>query len=509
VQAWVDRRVLAGPAPDRARPVAVAERSDCLATAGAAKWRHAELLQGRNVIRIFRHYLPKGLVILGLSEVFVLWGALYLGSQVRYGGFATQAHLTATSGRALLFVVVMWVVMTAFGLYQRELKEGQWGYFPRLIVSLSLGFLVFCTLLPILPSLVLPPAVLASVVLVALCGTILTRLMYLAVANRAAVHRQVLVLGTGRRARAIQALAQGSPGRPGFQVVGFMPCGEREDRGGPLVLRSDQSLAAIARSYRVTEIVVGSRDRRQTLPVNELLECKLAGTRVMDLTTFFERESGRIELESLNTSWLVFADGFEQGVLKTWIKRIFDVAASIALLIVCLPIMVITAILVKFEDNGPVLYRQDRVGQAGRVFPLFKFRSMRVNAENDGTPQWASHNDSRVTRIGAFIRKVRIDELPQVFNVLRGDMSFVGPRPERPFFVDKLARDIPYYGYRHTIKPGITGWAQVRYPYGASVEDAIEKLKYDLYYVKNNTLFLDLIILFQTIQVVIFQDGAR
>ena len=475
----------------------------------AAKWRHAELLQGRNVIRIFRHYLPKGLVILGLSEVFVLWGALYLGSQVHYGGFATHIHLAATSGRALLFVLVMWVVMTAFGLYKRELKEGPWGYFPRLVVSLALGFLMFCTLLPILPSLILPLPVLASVVLVALCGTILTRLLYLAVASRVAVHRLVLVLGTGRRARAVHALAQGGCKRPGFHIVGFVPCGEWEDTNGPLVLRGDQSLADIARAHRVTEIVVGNRDRRQSLPINELLECKLAGTRVMDLTTFFERESGRIELESLNTSWLVFADGFDQGILKTWIKRAFDIAASIALLIVCLPVMAITAILIKLEDRGPVLYRQDRVGQNGRVFPLRKFRSMRVDAENGGTPQWACRNDQRVTRVGAFIRKVRIDELPQVFNVLRGDMSFVGPRPERPFFVDTLARDIPYYGYRHTIKPGITGWAQVRYPYGASVADAIEKLKYDLYYVKNNTLFLDLIILFQTVQVVIFQDGAR
>jgi sugar transferase (PEP-CTERM system associated) len=229
----------------------------------------------------------------------------------------------------------------------------------------------------------------------------------------------------------------------------------------------------------------------------------------MDLTTFFERESGRIELESLNTSWLVFADGFEQGLFKAWVKRAFDMAVSAVLLLVCMPIMVITAILIKLEDHGPVFYRQDRVGQGGHVFSLLKFRSMRVNAEKDGAPQWARQNDARVTRLGAFIRKARIDELPQAFNVLRGDMSFVGPRPERPFFVDQLRRDIPYYGYRHAIKPGITGWAQVRYPYGASVEDAIEKLKYDLYYVKNNTLFLDLIILFQTVQVVIFQDGAR
>ncbi len=461
------------------------------------------------MIRIFRHYLPKGLLILGLSEIVVLWGALYLGAQVRYAGLAGGAHLGATSGKALLFVLVMLTVMTALGLYQRELKEGQWGYFPRLIVSLSLGFLVFCVLLPVLPSLVLPPAVLASVVLVALCGMMLTRILYLAVVNHTAINRQVLVLGTGRRARAIHALAKGGAGRPGFRIVGFVACGEREEAEGPLVLRGDQSIAAIARNNRVTEIVVGSRDRRLALPINELLECKLAGTRVMDLTTFFERESGRIELESLNTSWLVFADGFEQGLLKAWIKRVFDVVVSVALLIACMPIMVITAIVIKLDDYGPVFYRQDRVGQGGRVFSLFKFRSMRVNAEKDGTPRWASQNDSRVTWLGAFIRKVRIDELPQAFNVLRGDMSFVGPRPERPFFVDQLARDIPYYSYRHAIKPGITGWAQVRYPYGASVEDAIEKLKYDLYYVKNNTLFLDLIILFQTIQVVIFQDGAR
>ncbi|MHB1512472.1 MAG: TIGR03013 family XrtA/PEP-CTERM system glycosyltransferase [Acidiferrobacter sp.] len=461
------------------------------------------------MIRIFRHYLPKSLLILGLSEILVLWGALYLGAQVRYGGLAERTHLGATSGKALLFVLVMVTVMTALGLYQRELKEGQWGYFPRLVVSLSLGFLVCCVLLPVLPSLVLPPAVLASVVLVALCGTMLTRILYLAVANHTAINRQVLVLGTGRRARAVLTLAKGGAGRPGFQIVGFVPCGGREDMDGPLVLRGGQSIAAIARNNRVTEIVVGSRDRRLTLPVNELLECKLAGTRVMDLTTFFERESGRIELESLNTSWLVFADGFEQGLLKAWVKRAFDMAVSAVLLLVCMPIMVITAILIKLEDHGPVFYRQDRVGQGGHVFSLLKFRSMRVNAEKDGAPQWARQNDARATRLGAFIRKVRIDELPQAFNVLRGDMSFVGPRPERPFFVDQLRRDIPYYGYRHAIKPGITGWAQVRYPYGASVEDAIEKLKYDLYYVKNNTLFLDLIILFQTVQVVIFQDGAR
>ena len=461
------------------------------------------------MIRIFRHYLPKGLLILGLSEMLVLWGALYVGVLLRSRSLSLASYAHATSnGKALLFIAVMLTVMTAFGLYQRDLKEGRWGYFPRLVVSLSLGFIVFCLLVPLVPELVLPPPTLAYVVLVALCGTMLTRLLYVAIASRAAINRQVLVLGTGRRARAVQALAKGTPGHPGFHVVGFVPCGENDERGGA-VLRGREPLSAIAKRNRVTEIVVGSRDRRLTLPINELLECKLSGVRVMDLTTFFERESGRIELESLNGSWLVFADGFQQGLVKTWVKRVFDVVASTALLIVCAPVMALTALLIKLEDGGPVFYRQDRVGQGNRPFALLKFRSMRVNAEPDGAPQWAAKNDERVTRLGGFLRKLRIDELPQALNVLRGDMSFVGPRPERPFFVCKLTESIPYYGYRHTIKPGITGWAQVRYPYGASVEDAVEKLKYDLYYVKNNSLFLDLIILFQTLQVVIFQDGAR
>ena len=462
------------------------------------------------MIRIFRHYLPKGLLILGLSEMLVLWGALYAGVLLRSGSLSLSSSAPATSGgKAFLFIVVMLMVMTAFGLYQRDLKEGQWGYFPRLVVSLSLGFIVFCLLVPLVPSLILPPPTLAYVVLVALCGTMLTRLLYVAIVGRAAINRQVLVLGTGRRARAVQALAKGAPGRQGFHVVGFVSCGEKEDGQGDSVLCHRTSLPTFAKHNRVTEIVVGSRDRRLTLPINELLECKLAGVQVMDLTTFFERESGRIELESLNGSWLVFADGFRQGLVKTWVKRAFDIVASTVLLVLCSPIMVLTALLIKLEDNGPVFYRQERVGEGNRPFALLKFRSMRVNAEKDGAPQWAAKNDHRVTRLGGFLRKVRIDELPQALNVLRGDMSFVGPRPERPFFVNQLAESIPYYSYRHTIKPGITGWAQVRYPYGASVEDAVEKLKYDLYYVKNNSLFLDLIILFQTFHVVIFQDGAR
>jgi sugar transferase (PEP-CTERM system associated) len=230
---------------------------------------------------------------------------------------------------------------------------------------------------------------------------------------------------------------------------------------------------------------------------------------VLELSSFFERENGHLQLDSMNASWMILAEGFHQGMLRDTVKRLFDLVVSGAMLAVTLPLMALTGLLIKLESPGPVLYRQERVGQGGRPFTILKFRSMCVDAEKDGKPRWAGQNDSRVTLVGRFIRRTRIDELPQIFNVFFGDMSFVGPRPERPYFVQDLTQKIPYYGVRHTVKPGITGWAQVRYPYGATDEDAMHKLQYDLYYVKNHSLFLDLMILFQTVQVVVWGKGVR
>jgi sugar transferase (PEP-CTERM system associated) len=239
------------------------------------------------------------------------------------------------------------------------------------------------------------------------------------------------------------------------------------------------------------------------------LECRLRGIEITDLASFFERERCQLHLESLNMSWMIFGAGFRQGFVRETVKRFFDVMTSAVLVLVTLPIMILTALCIYLEDRGPVFYRQERVGQGGRVFTIFKVRSMRDDAERDGQPRWAGAGDNRTTTVGRIIRKLRIDELPQILNVLRGDMSFVGPRPERPFFVEQLASKIPYYGARHSIKPGITGWAQVRYPYGASLDDAVEKLQYDLYYVKNHTLFLDIMVLIETVQVVLWGKGAR
>ena len=264
------------------------------------------------------------------------------------------------------------------------------------------------------------------------------------------------------------------------------------------------------RDLNVSEVVIAVRERRGgVLPLRQLLDCKLRGVRVMDLASFYERERGLLKLDSMRASWLIFGQGFEHGVTRDVVKRVFDLLVSVVMLAITFPVLLLAMVAIYLESGRPVFYRQVRVGQGGRNFTIYKLRSMRKDAERDGKPVWATSDDDRITLVGKVIRKTRIDELPQLINVLRGDMSFVGPRPERPFFVRQLIEDIPYYDVRHSVKPGVTGWSQVRYPYGASVEDALAKLEYDLYYVKNHSLFLDLLILMETAQVVLLGKGAR
>jgi len=270
------------------------------------------------------------------------------------------------------------------------------------------------------------------------------------------------------------------------------------------------SLSDTAHALKVDEIIVAVRERRGgALPLRELLDCKLSGVKVLDLASYFERALGQIRIDSLRVSWLIFGDGFRQSWRRSSVKRLFDIIAAAVLLLLAAPVMLLTMLLIVLEDGFSVFYRQERVGLDGRLFNVIKFRSMRKDAESDGQPRWATANDDRVTRVGRFIRKVRIDELPQLYSVLTGDMSLVGPRPERPYFVDQLTRDIPFYAVRHSVKPGVTGWAQVSYHYGSTVDDSIQKLQYDLFYVKNHSLFLDIVILFQTVGVVLTGKGAQ
>lgn len=466
------------------------------------------------MIRLFRHYIPLPLLLMAVTEVIVLFFSVYAGVAVRFMSTDIDAHheLSPIFPKAVIFALLMLAIMTAFGLHQRDGKQkGEWGYSVRFVASFLVGLVTMLLAFYAIPQLHLGRGAFALGLLIAFIGTALVRLVFARLFKMDAMRRRVLLLGAGSRTSKIERLERDEEGNRKFNLVGCLPLVDSDcclDR--TRILKDQGSILSIAKRHKIDEIVVGVRERRGGgLPADQLLECKLAGIQVVDLSSFFERETGQIQVESLNPSWMIFSDGFARSHLKDVTKRTFDVAASSLLLALTFPVMLVTVLLIWLESGGPVFYRQERVGEHGRIFKVLKFRSMRQDAERDGVPQWAKEQDDRATRVGRIIRLLRIDELPQVFNVLKGDMSFVGPRPERPYFVEDLTKKISYYPSRHTVKPGITGWAQIRYPYGATVEDALQKLQYDLYYVKNHTLFLDLIILSQTAQVVLFGKGAR
>jgi sugar transferase (PEP-CTERM system associated) len=326
--------------------------------------------------------------------------------------------------------------------------------------------------------------------------------------------RRVLIVGTGPDAQQVWSDLRSGEQWSSYEVVGFVPTAEQLPavalRDGVTVFDQRRRLVDLVREHRISEIIVAVREQRGGgVPMDQLLDCRIGGVPIMDLAGFYERAKAEVPVDSLKTSWLVYGDGFVQGRLRQASKRVFDVVSSAVLLTLASPVMVLTALAIRLDSPGPILYRQERVGLAGKGFSCIKFRSMRTDAEKDGVARWATKNDSRITRVGAFIRKTRIDELPQLFSVLHGEMSMVGPRPERPSFVAQLREQIPYYDLRHTVKPGLTGWAQVRYAYGASLEDARKKHQFDLYYVKNNSVLLDLQVLIETVSVVLFREGAH
>ncbi len=327
------------------------------------------------------------------------------------------------------------------------------------------------------------------------------------------INRRVLILGVGRDAAMVKDALDKANVR-GLSVVGFYPIDtdQQVDAALPVnkILPPSKSIGEIARQHNVSEIVLATRERRGgTLPLTDLLNCKLQGIKVTDLSAFFEQYHSKVRIDLLRESWFIFGDGFRQHKARLVVKRSFDIVASGILLILSLPVMLLAALAIKLESVGPVIYRQERVGLGGKSFDVLKFRSMRTDAEKDGKPQWAQAGDARVTRVGRLMRLTRIDELPQLITVLTGQMSLVGPRPERPYFVDQLVQQIPFYGARHSVKPGVTGWAQVRHHYGASVDDSSDKLQYDLYYVKNHTLFFDILVLFYSVRVVVLAQGSR
>lgn len=458
------------------------------------------------MVRVFSHWFPAKTLLNAAFDLALI--CLFLALIVVWRDLGLLHVVAVTLPYSMLFVLGMMVAMTFLGVYQRDSNRSA----LRSSISVLLCFLFAAPMAYAMSSLVPRPAAWredAELAALFVLTVLLARSYVVRNGFRPFLHR-VIVLGTGAEAALVeQSLARSNAD---VRIMGFYPLRSEEamqvDRDR--ILEDGGSLADATRRLKADEIIVAVRERRNdAMPIGELLDCKLSGVRVLDLSSYFERNLGQVRLDSLRASWLIFGDGFRQGLTRKVVKRLFDIVSATLLLLACWPLMMLSAILIALDGGFPIFYRQDRVGQGGRIFSLIKFRSMRIDAERDGKPRWAGSNDDRVTRIGRVLRRLRIDELPQLYNVLRGDMSLVGPRPERPYFVDQLTREIPYYAARHSVKPGITGWAQVRYRYGESVEDAVQKLQYDLYYVKNHTLFLDSVILFETVGVVLTGEGAR
>jgi sugar transferase (PEP-CTERM system associated) len=462
------------------------------------------------MIRVFGHYISRVFVILGIAELVVLGLSLAAAYYIRLGVRLEQMvapHDTIAmlaSGYALITVVAM----VSLGLYQRGLPWGA-GFLVRLVMAFAISAMASAMLFFLIPNVTLGRGVVGLTLLFSLVGILSVRSLFLRFAGSDVFQHRVVVLGTGRHAGLVRELED--PEQQ-FRVVSYVSLGDVEETIPPERQASlSVRLLEFMTARDADEIVVALDDRRKRLPVDELLECKMSGISVLDLSSYFEQHGSFINCEIVQPSWLIYSSGFSTGPLVAAMKRVMDVAGATALFLLGLPFMglVALAILVESRGRGPILYHQERVGLGGEPFLLHKFRSMRLDAEADGVARWAAADDPRVTRVGRFIRKTRLDELPQVLNVLRGEMSLVGPRPERPAFVADLAGRLRYFNERHRVKPGVTGWAQLNYQYGSSLDDSRRKLEYDLYYVKNCSLFLDLVILLQTVEVVLWGKGAR
>ncbi|MGA8010621.1 MAG: TIGR03013 family XrtA/PEP-CTERM system glycosyltransferase [Thiomonas sp.] len=468
------------------------------------------------MFKIFNLYIPAkmtlellvDLAISALSFGLATWTVFLLTvGQHDFSYWAKQGFYPLS-----LYVALTALLYTALGVYRIDAENSLRNFLGRTSVAFALVFFPVYWFTLVFTEAGSSFRVLAFAYLYQMALLIVIRFILLRQTALSGLTRRILIVGNGREAQSLsrQIMERHSAS---YTIAGFYPTENSDQSRIQLtgkVFDGNVPLEQVVLETRVDEIIVAVREHRGgVLPIRQLLEARILGTPVHNLPTFYERLRGEVPLESMKASWLIYGGGFTQGHIRAWAKRLFDILSASILLLALWPVMVLAALFIKLEDHGPIFFQQERVGLFGKTFYCLKFRSMRTDAEKDGVARWASTNDQRITRVGGFIRKTRIDELPQLINVLRGEMSMVGPRPERPTFVDMLEKDIPFYAIRHSVKPGVTGWAQVRYAYGASVEDSKRKLQFDLYYVKNNSVFLDFFILFETVRVVIFGEGAR
>ena len=410
----------------------------------------------------------------------------------------------------VVYAVLIVAFNIGFGVYRRKESLARSTYFTRVCIASALATLLAYFIADALPGGQAFRQSVGVAALFAISGLLLLRHAVVLPLINSLLPCRLLVIGTGPEARQVEVSLTDVD--TGMHLIGFYMLGKAEETAvsRQRVIESSGSLSQIVKKLRINEIVVAVRQQRGgVIPLQELLACRLSGVRVTDLARFFERVHGHVPLDMSRASWFLYGEGYRQTWLRGVVKRTFDLVLVAILMVAALPIMALAALAISLESRGPIIYRQMRVGRLGRKFTLFKFRSMVLDAEKDGKATWATVNDSRVTRVGRFLRQTRMDELPQLVNVLNGEMSLVGPRPERPEFVTMLSEQIPFYTIRHSVKPGITGWAQVRYSYVATVEDTAKKLEYDIYYVKNHSLLLDILILLETVRVVVLGEGAR
>jgi sugar transferase (PEP-CTERM system associated) len=449
------------------------------------------------------------IIFMMINDVVLAFTSLMAAYLIRFREIpSTSDLLELGSVRILLFVLVLATVSFLVETYKHKRDSGNKEIVIRIVLSLVLSFVILSALYYLVPFFMYGRGLLGISLVVFGFLQFLFYFSYRVCRRFRGFAKRVLILGAGPLACRMGDIIPAADGN--YILSGYVNCSDETAHvPAETILEKKEKLYETVRRERADQIVVSLTERRGVLPLHEIMACKLSGIEVVDAPSFYEQMTGKLLLENINPSWFIFSDGFRITTLTRIVKRVLDVACAATGLLIILPFLPFIILAIKLDSPGPVLFRQERVGEREKNFILFKFRTMGVDAESGTGAVWAQKEDPRVTRVGNFYRKSRIDEIPQLFNVLRGDMSLVGPRPERPEFIEKLKPIIPYYSERHVVKPGATGWAQVCYPYGASVEDALEKLRYDLYYIKNLSLTFDMMIILETVKVVLFRRGGR
>tara|TARA_B110000503_G_scaffold11168_1_gene15159 strand:+ start:238 stop:1650 length:1413 start_codon:yes stop_codon:yes gene_type:complete len=467
-------------------------------------------------VRVFNHHVHTLFYLLALVDavmfVLALYAGTYIYSQLALPTGSFHTLIQEIPNHALVYAVITVICLFAMGLYEQRMREGTSGVLVRTLGGFAVASLLTVGIYTLLPDVQQWRSILLYTVLLSFSANLISRIIFINLTNLEQFKSRVLVYGSGSAATTITSAMRRKADRRGFTIVGFVRVDDEDPKvTGERIINLRQPLAEYAKQTEIDQIVVALDDVRNQTPSDELFKCRLQGVKVMNLVNFFEREAGKILVDFATPGWMTLTEDLRNDAPGGLTKRSFDICASFLLFMTTWPIMLAAALAIWIEDGfkAPIFFSQQRVGLNGKAFQVHKFRSMSIDAEGDGKARWATLNDTRVTRVGAFIRRTRIDELPQIFNVLSGEMAFIGPRPERPEFVKQLAEKIPYYNSRHAVKPGITGWAQLCYPYGGSEEDARQKLQFDLYYVKNQSMFLDLMVTLSTVEVVLFGKGAR